>query len=59
MNMTGFDTEWNTNKDCANKQKTVMTVHFRPDKKPKNKSEWYEWLSNYAHTMSLFLKEKE
>ena len=55
--MTGFDTEWKTVEDCIDEQKTVMTVHFRPDNKPKDKAEWYEWLGNYAHTMSDLLRK--
>lgn len=54
--MTGFDTEWNKVKDDINIQEVVMTVHFRPDKEPKDKAQWYEWLSNYAHTTANLIK---
>jgi len=57
--MTGFDTEWKTHPECIDKQKTVMTVHFRPDKKPKNKAEWYELLGNYAHTMATLTRTRD
>ena len=50
--MTGFDIEWNTYPDAIEKQKKVMTVHFRPDKKPKDEIEWLELLGNYAHTLA-------
>jgi len=50
--MTGFDHEWKTHPGGIEKQKTVLTVHYRPDKKPKDKAEWFEWLSGMAKTMA-------
>jgi len=47
---------WNEYKDSAEDQKIVLTVHFRPDKKPKDKAEWLEWLSNYAKTTADLMK---
>jgi len=54
--MTGFDTKWTEVKECVDEQKVVMTVHFRPDNKPKDKAQWYEWLGNYAHTTANLIK---
>ena len=54
--MTGFDTEWNEEKECVDEQKMVMTVYFRPDKEPKDKVQWYELLGNYAYTTANLIK---
>lgn len=48
--MSGFDHNWQYHPELDEDQKIVMTVYFRPDMKPKDKAEWYEWLGNYAHT---------
>lgn len=55
--MTGFDTEWQKHLEAIEKQKIVMVVYFRPDKLPKDKAEWYEWLGNYAHSMSQMFEQ--
>ena len=54
--MTGFDTEWTKHPEAVEEQNVVMTVHFRPDKQPESKAEWYEMLGNYAHTMAKLIK---
>jgi len=54
--MTGYDVEWSKHPEAIDEQNIVMTVHFRPDKLPKDKAEWYEWLGNYAHTTAELIK---
>lgn len=55
--MTGFDTKWEKHREVAEKQNIVMVVHFRPDKLPKDKAEWYKWLGNYARTTSRLIEK--
>jgi hypothetical protein len=53
--MTGFEYEFQDGKGDED-QKTILTVHFRPDKHPKDKAQWFEWLGNYAHTTANLLR---
>ena len=48
--MTGLDHTFDYDKG-------ILHVHFRPDKTPEDKAEWFRILGNYCHTYSKLLNK--